>query len=326
MMYDPNTDSDFDGAMRHWLVDGDAVLNEYSTEELDEFRSVADAKLDKPVYRLNARLQLFAMRLKDLLSERLESTPSDEYPPCPICHEPIDYCQGHGEDNAREVEEYQGLMPVPERVVPGTLELVSPDRGLEQLEVDEDGCIENPDDPGGHPIGYVVSREWFLSAQALVRDLDAGERELRMPPTPEEQGRPRTAPGTLVNVLHPFSGSKMGLGVVLGHEVGMYDHGSPESGPGPVEDTDLTRVLMLTGENAGMARLVLDSDLDELEDQKSSLSIGRSLTRRERNHCRFIRDTLVPDLRESGTDATADDFDELLKIISDLAVSGEWGD
>lgn len=214
------------------------------------------------------------------------------------------------------------MMPVPEGIVPATLEVIvpGPTGGLFQLEVDEDGCIEDPDNEGGVPIGYVVRRDWFLSAQALKRDLDAGARELRMGPY---DGPPRTDPGTLVRVLHPFSGTPIGTGVVLGHEVGPYDHGSPESGPGPVEDTDLTRVLMVEGPQAGSHRLVLDSDLDALEDQKSGIDVGRGLTRREQRHCEFVRDTLVPDLRESGSDATADDFDELLNIISDLASAPE---
>ncbi len=32
--------------------------------------------------------------------------------------------------------------------------------------------------------------------------------------------------------------------------------------------------------------------------------------------CRFIRETLIPDLRDSGRDYTADDFETALKFIN----------
>jgi hypothetical protein len=42
------------------------------------------------------------------------------------------------------------------------------------------------------------------------------------------------------------------------------------------------------------------------------------LTAEERRHVEFIRSTLVPDLRESGKDFTAEDFEATLAIIDRL--------
>jgi hypothetical protein len=50
----------------------------------------------------------FSHAVPDTLVDVIASfaTPeTDEYPPCPICGEPIDFCPGHGERNAEEPEE-----------------------------------------------------------------------------------------------------------------------------------------------------------------------------------------------------------------------------
>lgn len=41
------------------------------------------------------------------------------------------------------------------------------------------------------------------------------------------------------------------------------------------------------------------------------------------DHLAFLSDTLVPDLRESGADATADDFEQCMRIINELKGGAE---
>jgi len=45
-------------------------------------------------------------------------------------------------------------------------------------------------------------------------------------------------------VRHPFSDKEVGRGVITGHTTGWYDFGSPESGPGPVEETEMITVAL----------------------------------------------------------------------------------
>ena len=57
--YEPSGDSPFDAAIRHWIEQHRAV-EVYSTPELDEFASCADAQLSKPVLAGDPLLTAFA--------------------------------------------------------------------------------------------------------------------------------------------------------------------------------------------------------------------------------------------------------------------------
>lgn len=54
-----------------------------------------------------------------------------------------------------------------QNILPAQLEFID-SRVLMTLEVDEDGCVENPDLVSETPVAYVVSREWFLKATAAL--------------------------------------------------------------------------------------------------------------------------------------------------------------
>jgi hypothetical protein len=54
--YDPAGDSDFDLAMRAWIIEGAEGLAVYSTDALDEIRSCAASKLSCAAYSSDARL------------------------------------------------------------------------------------------------------------------------------------------------------------------------------------------------------------------------------------------------------------------------------
>lgn len=45
----------------------------------------------------------------------------------------------------------------------------------------------------------------------------------------------------------------------------------------------------------------------------------KEITLEELEFVEFLEDTLIPDLRASGTDATADDFERAVEIIRRLA-------
>jgi hypothetical protein len=53
--------------------------------------------------------------------------------------------------------------------------------------------------------------------------------------------------GTPVILQHPFTGTPRGRGHVIGKTKGLHDFGSPESGPGPVEEVELCIVRQLDG-------------------------------------------------------------------------------
>lgn len=48
--------------------------------------------------------------------------------------------------------------------------------------------------------------------------------------------------GEKVRVLHPFNNKLRFVGIVCGYSEGIVDTGSPESGPGPLEERDLLLV------------------------------------------------------------------------------------
>jgi hypothetical protein len=64
--------------------------------------------------------------------------------------------------------------------------------------------------------------------------------------------------GSHVNVLWPHSSKVLTSGVVRDYTTGLYDFGTPESGPGPLEETELVVVHCDNGER----RNVYPGDLE----------------------------------------------------------------
>jgi hypothetical protein len=50
-----------------------------------------------------------------------------------------------------------------------------------------------------------------------------------------------------VIVTYPFSRKRLATGTIIGYEEGLIDTGSPESGPGPVVESDLIVVACDSG-------------------------------------------------------------------------------
>lgn len=81
-----------------------------------------------------------------------------------------------------------------------------------------------------------------------------------------EQGPPDDGPaledlfpeGGRVIITHSFSTKRLATGTIVGYTEGLVDHGSPESGPGPVE----METLVIVACDDGRTRHVYPGDLE----------------------------------------------------------------
>lgn len=101
--YQPTDDSEFGVLMLAWASaryreNAVHILDQELPSVLDEARSVVASLLSCPAYASDARLATFGRELEEAFLRKF----ADEYPRCPICGEPIDYCPGHGERNLEE--------------------------------------------------------------------------------------------------------------------------------------------------------------------------------------------------------------------------------
>lgn len=67
--------------------------------------------------------------------------------------------------------------------------------------------------------------------------------------------------GERVTLLYPFSPKRLATGIVVGYVEGLYDHGSPERGPGPVE----TGTMLVVACDDGRTRRVYPGDAEPEE-------------------------------------------------------------
>jgi hypothetical protein len=102
-LYDPTDDNEFGELMLTWMEqrlieDADEYLRQHDLSTLDESRSICSSLLSCAAYQGDNRLRTFRDAIEAAYTAKIE----DLYPACPICLDPIDYCQGHGEQNSDE--------------------------------------------------------------------------------------------------------------------------------------------------------------------------------------------------------------------------------
>jgi hypothetical protein len=82
------------------------------------------------------------------------------------------------------------------------------------------------------------------------------------PPTSEPDDGPTLEEmfpeGDRVIVHHPFSPKRLAVGAIVGYVEGLYDHGSPESGPGPLE----VETLLVVACDDGRTRQVYPGNVE----------------------------------------------------------------
>lgn len=98
--YYGDSDSPFDETLRRFEDEGADALDVVSDALLEELEGCALMKLDCPCYEGEPRLTAFLEALREAKQQRFA------YLRCEICGEPIDYCQGHGQEEllASELE------------------------------------------------------------------------------------------------------------------------------------------------------------------------------------------------------------------------------